>query len=161
MSKGTNESHELEMKAIANEMAIYFSEHFTIKELIIWQMQATDAMFEYYAKQNEKIDTSITGFLNSLCYELIPGLMDAKTEIKRKDIIEKELINIFFGVRYKGLKKCLATIGSAFLSNYSALRQHESVRYFMLHLSELMHISEMYSEYEFLLIEGPEEKMAA
>lgn len=161
MTKSKSEDHDLAMKVIANEMTIYFSQHFTIKDLIIWQMQATDALFEYYANHNEKINTGITGFLNSLCYELIPQLLDAETEIKRKDIIEKALIDIFSGVGYKGLKKCLAKIGSAFLSNYSTLRQHESVRYFMDHLAEFMRICEMYDDYEYLLRNMPQEQMAA
>ncbi len=145
--KLSKSKHELDMKKIAQKMASYFESHFTVKDLILWQMEAADLCSTY--AENVK-DSTGCSFLSSMRYTFLDDLLDAKTATERKTSLEKNLPFFFDGMLYENSKEALAEIGSAYLANYVKYRgwdDEKALTKFMSIFTAYMYLTELYDDY--------------
>lgn len=152
-----------EMHKIAVEMAKYFNSNVSNKELIAWHIKANYMLYDSLFDGNkEDAGAEASCFLASFEYNLIPNLLDAKSDKERLSVLIEELPALCYRTSYASIKIALAEIGKLFLMSYSKLLYFDTdIEKFMRPLQCFMTISEMNADYEFLRDEEFEKQLKA
>lgn len=157
------EDLKAEMQNIAKEMATYFNENVSTKELVVWLIQVGDMLLDYTEHKDYKRDHYTSSFIASFSYELLPPLLESKSNEENLALLEQKLPGLLFGTGYEGLKINLQEIANSFLYQYAKTTvDKDFVIPFMKVLSTLMIVVEMYRNYAYYSkTENKQKKIAA